>query len=65
MRPREGDRVRLLEMTDDPCPLDPGDEGTVLWVTELDPTSYQVAVHWDSGRTLNLCVPPDRYEVLP
>lgn len=58
-----GRRVRLLEMPIDPDPLPPGSEGTVEWVTRLQGWD-QIAVKWDNGRTLLLCVPPDRFEVV-
>ena len=62
---KDGDRIRLLAMPDDPAPLDAGSEGTVIG----DPVDFQgrwqIIVAWDNGRSLNLCSPPDRFEVLP
>lgn len=57
-----GNRIALIRMgADDPDPIEPGTEGTVLFVSELGLGEYQIAVDWDNGRKLNLCVPPDRY----
>jgi hypothetical protein len=58
-----GDRIRLVEMPDDPAPILPGTTGTVVWVREQG-TWLQVGVAWDNGRTLMLSMPPDRVEVL-
>ena len=55
----KGDRIRLVSMTNDPDPIEPGAEGTV----ELPPgrfqDAWQVVVKWDNGRSLSLVVPPD------
>jgi len=59
-----GDRIMLLQMTNDPDPILPGSQGTVQDVCEF--TGWiQVWVHWDNGRTLALCIPPDSARVLP
>ncbi|MEX3635934.1 DUF4314 domain-containing protein [Paraburkholderia sp. BR14320] len=60
---KKGDRIRLVEMGNDPCPIPPGSEGTVRSVTEFEGWA-QVCVNWDSGRTLNLVVPPDRFDII-
>ncbi|NMC34514.1 MAG: DUF4314 domain-containing protein [Veillonellaceae bacterium] len=60
---KEGTRVRVLDMQDkDPVPA--GTEGTVKWVVKVADSNV-IAVRWDNGRTLNLVVPPDTYEVIP
>lgn len=55
----EGDRIRLVSMTNDPDPIEAGAAGTV----ELPPgwfqDAWQIIVKWDNGRTLSLVVPPD------
>jgi hypothetical protein len=57
-----GDRVRVTGiLPDDPDPLEVGDVGTVLMVTEG--TYAQIIVDWDSGRRLAL-LPTDPYEFL-
>ncbi len=60
---KAGDRVRLLSMVDDPDPIPAGTAGTVMkpypqrdWL--------QLDVAWDNGRSLMLCIPPDRVELL-
>jgi len=58
---QEGDRIMLLEMLDDPCPLEPGSTGTV---TSVNADVGQIHVKWDSGRTLML-VPPDQFDIIP
>ena len=65
--PRAGDRIRLLEMNDDPSPVPVGEEGTVVGIHHIgeDPDAWhQIDVTWDNGRTLMLVSPPDRFEVL-
>lgn len=58
-----GDRIRLVAMPDDPCPIRPGTEGTVSFVNELW-DSWQITVAWDNGRSLALVVPPDQFEIV-
>lgn len=60
-----GDRIRLVAMGDDPCPMEAGATGTVYMLCEgsgLD----QVCVQWDAhvGRSLNLVPGVDRWEKL-
>ena len=65
--PRVGDRIRLLEMNDDPSPVSVGQEGTVVGIHRIgeDPDAWhQIDVAWDNGRTLMLVSPPDRFEVI-
>lgn len=60
---RPGDRIRLIEMPDDPAPVEPGTEGVVGQVTESLGTR-QISVKWDTDRRLMLIVPPDRFDVV-
>ena len=63
--PREGDRIRLVAMPDDPDPIPTGEIGTVVGVQrhgEGREASVQIDVSWDNGRTLMLVSPPDRFE---
>ena len=60
---RIGDRVELIEMPEDPAPIPPGTQGTVDWVGEHS-RFVQIGVRWDNGRSLMLCVPPDRFRVV-
>lgn len=57
--PSKGDRVRLVSMTGDQDPIEPGSEGTVL---HADPIS--VSVDWDNGRKLGLLPGVDEWLVL-
>lgn len=53
-----GDRVRLIAMCQDRCPVPPGTLGTVWAVDALG----TVHVVWDNGRSLGLVPGVDRYE---
>jgi hypothetical protein len=64
---REGDRIELILMGDDPDPLPPGATGIV----EMTPVDYQgsvqLSVKWDAPherRGLALVSPPDVYRVI-
>jgi hypothetical protein len=59
---RPGQRIRLLEMVDDPDPLPVGSLGTITDVRNIGDW-LQIDVDWDNGRSLMLSVPPDRVEV--
>ena len=65
--PRNGDRIRLLAMPQDPDPLPPGTLGTVRTATQhgSGPDAWlQIDVEWDNGRNLMLTTPPDRFEAV-
>ncbi len=59
---RKGDRIRLIEMPDDPDPIPPGSEGVVIEVTE-GPLA-QIIVKWDSGRSLSLVPGMDVFAIV-
>ena len=64
---KAGQRVRLDEMADDPCPIEVGMTGTVERSTFVDWPGRgfeQVSVKWDNGRSLMPCVPPDRLTII-
>lgn len=63
---KEGDRVRLLFMPDDPDPIPVGTEGTVRDVQEFKWNKHetQINVKWDNGRGLSCICPPDIVEVI-
>ena len=54
-----GKRVKLIEMVDDPCPIEPGSEGEIVWQG-----GGILNVQWDSGRRLGLSEDIDKYEIL-
>lgn len=58
---QKGDRIMMVEMLDDPCPIEIGALGTVLAVHK--DIGGQIEVEWDSGRTLML-VPPDQFDII-
>ena len=60
----KGARVRLINMPDDPDPIEPGSEGTINYVGSVGGFGQQIGVKWDSGRTLMLIVGVDDFEVL-
>jgi hypothetical protein len=59
-----GDRIKLILMGDDPCPIPPGTTGTVRYVGKAWTGSRQIQVDWDIERSLNLVWPVDQFEVI-
>ena len=65
MQAKPGDRIELLSMPNDPCPIPVGTKGTVEWVNECKDIGFtQVSVKWDIPRSLLLTVPPDRFRIV-
>lgn len=65
--PKPGDRIRLIAMPDDPDPILPGTNGTVVSVQKIDhgrDAWHQIDVAWDNGRSLMLTLPPDQFSIL-
>lgn len=66
--PKQGDRIVLVHMADDPDPIPPGTEGTVVRVQALHfgttPPEHQILVTWDNGRSLACICPPDVVRVI-
>jgi len=65
--PQTGDRIRLVAMGDDPDPMLIGEIGTVVSAERHGAGRdawLQIDVDWESGRTLMLSVPPDRFEIV-
>jgi hypothetical protein len=63
----KGDRIELVSMGDDPCPIEPGTRGTLDNIVDVDLGDgpfKQLWVHWDDGRTLSPVIPPDEVRVL-
>ena len=60
-----GDRIRLIKMTDDPDPIEPGTTGTVRRIDTVQIFGEDhLIVDWDNGRGLNLIVGEDEFEVI-
>lgn len=64
---KPGDRIRLIDMPDDPNPIAVGEMGTVRSVAAVmyggKPETH-IGVDWDCGRTLSLILPFDKFEVV-
>lgn len=63
-----GDRIRLIDMPNDPCPIPAGTTGTVIGVSDLSKLmrkpDVQISVKWDIERSLSLIWPVDKFEVI-
>ena len=55
----EGKRIELIEMPEDPNPVEPGTKGTVDMVDGMG----QLCVSWDNGRTLSLIPGVDKFKI--
>ena len=58
-----GDRIRLIQMVNDPDPIP---AGTIGSVTEIHIHSdwTQIEVSWENGRSLMLASPPEMFEII-
>lgn len=56
-----GDRIKLVDMPNDPHPIESGTEGTVKFINT---NVGIVGVEWDNGSSLNLVIGLDSYELL-
>jgi hypothetical protein len=60
-----GDRIRLINMPDDPKPIEPNTTGTVTSIDTINMFGEDhLNVDWDNGRWLNLIVGIDEFEVI-
>jgi len=55
-----GKRVKLINM-EDPHPVEPGTEGTIVGVDAYVGIAY---VKWDNGRSLSLACDIDEFELM-
>ena len=55
-----GDRVELVSMPNDPDPITPGTQGTIVWVDDAG-TRH---VDWDDGRHCGLLPDADNWILL-
>lgn len=61
---KKGTRIEMVQMENDPHPIEPGTKGTVQSVFSSG-SETQLSVVWDNGRTLGVVLPVDRVRVLP
>lgn len=61
---KEGDRIRLLHMPEDPDPIPAGTTGTVTSVLPWMRGEFQISVKWDIPRSLSMIYPIDKFEVM-
>lgn len=59
---KEGDRIMLYHMDDDPHPIELGTVGTVVSVSYFQPNERIIHVKWDNGRSLNLISSVDAFK---
>lgn len=66
---KNGDRIKLVHMPNDPDPVPVGTMGTILKVVLLhfhgEKNQTQLLVKWDNGRSLSCICPPDIVERIP
>ena len=58
-----GDRIRLIQIVDDPDPIPVGTIGTVSEI-HIHSDWTQIDVSWENGRKLMLVSPPDKFEII-
>ena len=59
-RAKEGMRIRMVSMVDDPNPVPMGTEGTINFIDDMG----TIHVKWDDGRLLGVIPSVDRYQLL-
>lgn len=55
-----GSRIELHEMLDDPCPIEPGSKGELLYIDD----GGVLHIKWDNGRGLGVVPGKDVFSVL-
>jgi hypothetical protein len=58
-----GKRIKLIQMNDDPNPIESGTMGTIYHVANVFGNDI-IHVKWDNGRTLNVEDGVDQYEIM-
>ncbi|WP_062120332.1 DUF4314 domain-containing protein [Aureimonas sp. AU40] len=51
---KEGQRIRMVRMEDDPHPIEAGTEGTVTSYAHFYAGRWTIGVKWDDGRSLSI-----------
>lgn len=62
--PSKGDIIQLLEMNNDPFPIEPGAQGTVTFINDFNNGEVQIGVEWENGRRLFLIHPVDKFKII-
>ena len=60
----EGDRVKLVSMSNDPDPIKVGTQGTVTSANKMPNEMMIYGMRWDDGRSLTLLEGEDEWEKL-
>ena len=58
--PLVGKRIRMIQMSPDPHPIESGEMGTIKFVDDMG----YIGVHWDNGRQLSVLPKEDEYKIL-
>jgi hypothetical protein len=60
-----GDKIKLIEMKNDPNPINPGQIGEITEIRLSGPSEcHQINVLWEDGRTLSLLPYEDLFEII-
>ena len=62
--PQKGDTIELIEMNDDPFPVEAGTKGVVTFINDFNNGEVQIGVEWESGRRLFLIHPIDKFKII-
>lgn len=64
MIPNKGDTIQLIEMPNDPHPIEPGSKGIVTFIQDIGNNEVQIGVDWENGRRLFLIYPVDKFKII-